>query len=125
MSPIHPNITEQIPQTNYAPQYTDDKPNSQQISQQQVFLTDASTINIKSNSLYNVQPTSHNAEPRIFFFPSNYKKISILSKNSTLSCLSSHIQSMLLFVTYWSNRKFVMLLKKRYRNDFYSVSFSP
>ena len=62
----HPEIAEPIPQTNYAPQYTDDTCHSQKIILHQVYVTEASTSNIQSNSLYNVQPSSHRTKPRIF-----------------------------------------------------------
>ena len=62
----HPEIAEVIPQTNYAPQYTDDTCHSRKIILHQVYVTEASTSKIQSNSLYNVQPSSHRTKPRIF-----------------------------------------------------------
>ena len=60
----HPEITEVIPQTNYLSQYNDDTASFYQFSLHQVYLTNPN-IPIKT-FLYNVQPTSHTFEHRVF-----------------------------------------------------------
>ena len=47
----HPDITEPIVPTNYAPQYTEDRSYSSQFSLHQIYMTDSSIISTRPNSL--------------------------------------------------------------------------
>ena len=61
----HPEITEQVPQTNYALQSNDNTVPSHQFSLHQLYMTDP-TSSLITSSIYNVQSTSHTSKPRTF-----------------------------------------------------------
>ena len=61
----HPDITEPVPQTKYIIHYDDPTTPPPQFSLHQVYMTN-SDIPYQPSSLYNVQPTSHTSETRIF-----------------------------------------------------------
>ena len=61
----HPDITEPLPQTNYIVQYDDPTTPPPQFSLHQIYMTN-DNIPHQTSSLYNVQPTSHTSEKRIF-----------------------------------------------------------
>ena len=61
----HPEITEPLPQTNYIVQYDDPTTPSPQFSLHQNYMTNNDNPN-QTSPLYNVQPTSHTSEKRIF-----------------------------------------------------------
>ena len=61
----HPKITEPVPQTNYIVQYDDPTTPPPQFSLHQINLTNDDIPN-QTSPLYNVQPTSHTSEKRIF-----------------------------------------------------------
>ena len=62
----HPEITEPVPQTNYIIHYDDPTtPPPPQFSLHQTYMTNSDTSH-QTSSLYNVQPTSHTSEKRIF-----------------------------------------------------------
>ena len=60
----HPDITEPVPQTNYIIHYDDPTTPSIQFSLHQIYMT-CSDIH-QTSPLYNLQPTSHTSEKRIF-----------------------------------------------------------
>ena len=77
----HLEIREPIPQTNFAPQYTENTHRCQQFSLHQLYMTGSSTLEFKSNSLYNVQPTSHTTKPRTFpSVPDTKENVEIMNK---------------------------------------------
>ena len=61
----HPDITEPLPQTNYIVQYDDPTTPPPQFSLHQIYMTNDDIPN-QTSLLYNVQPTSHTSEKRIF-----------------------------------------------------------
>ena len=61
----HPEITEPVPQTNYIVHYDDPTTPPPQFSLHQIYMTN-SDIPHHPSPLYNVQPTSHTSETRIF-----------------------------------------------------------
>ena len=61
----HPDITEPLPQTNYIVQYDDPTTPPPQFSLHQIYMTNDDIPN-QTSPLYNVQPTSHTSEKRIF-----------------------------------------------------------
>ena len=61
----HPEITEPLPQTNYIVQYDDPTTPPPQFSLHQIYMTN-DDIPSQTSPLYNVQPTSHTLEKRIF-----------------------------------------------------------
>ena len=61
----HSEIFEPIPQTDYIIHYDDTTTSPPQISLHQVYMTNFDIPN-KTSPLYNVQPTSHTSEKRIF-----------------------------------------------------------
>ena len=61
----HPDITEPLPQTNYIVQYDDPTTPPPQFSLHQIYMTNNDIPN-QTSPLYNVQPTSHTSEKRIF-----------------------------------------------------------
>ena len=61
----HPEITEPVPQTNYIVHYDDPTTSPPQFSLHQNYMTNSEIPN-QSSPLYNVQPTSHTSEKRIF-----------------------------------------------------------
>ena len=61
----HPEITEPVPQTNYIVQYDDHTTPPPQFSLHQIYMTSDDIPN-QTSPLYNVQPTSHTSEKRIF-----------------------------------------------------------
>ena len=61
----HPNITEPLPQTNYIVQFDDPTTPPPQFSLHQINMTNNDIPN-QTFPLYNVQPTSHTSEKRIF-----------------------------------------------------------
>ena len=61
----HPDITEPLPQTNYFVQYDDPTTPPPQFSLHQFYMTNNDIPN-QISPLYNVQPTSHTSEKRIF-----------------------------------------------------------
>ena len=58
-------MTEPLPQTNYIVQYDDPTTPPQQFSLHQIYMTNNDIPN-RTSPLYNVQPTSHTSEKRIF-----------------------------------------------------------
>ena len=60
----HPEITEPVPRTNYILHYGDTTP-PPQFSLHQIYMTNSDTPS-HTSPLYNVQPTSHTSEKRIF-----------------------------------------------------------
>ena len=74
----HPEITELVPQTNYALQSIDNTVLSRQFSLHQLYMTDP-TPSLITSFIYNVQPTLHTLKPRIFpslpYTPENLKFI--------------------------------------------------
>ena len=60
-----PEITEPVPQTNYIVHYDDPTTPPPQFLLHQIFMTN-SDIPPQTSPLYNVQPTSHTSETRIF-----------------------------------------------------------
>ena len=61
----HPEITERVPQTNYIIHYDDPTAPTPQFSLHQIYMTN-SDIPSRTSPLYNVQPTSHTSQKRIF-----------------------------------------------------------
>ena len=61
----HPEITEPVPQTDYIVHYDDLTTPPPQFSLHQIYMTNADIPN-QTSPLYNVQPTSHTSEKRIF-----------------------------------------------------------
>ena len=61
----HPDITEPLPQTNYIVQYDNPTTPPPQFSLHQIYMTNNDIPN-QTSPLYNVQPTSHTSEKRIF-----------------------------------------------------------
>ena len=61
----HPDITEPLPQTNYIVQYDDPTTPPPQFSLHQIYMTNNDIPN-QTSPLYNVRPTSHTSEKRIF-----------------------------------------------------------
>ena len=61
----HPEITEPVPQTNYIIHYDDPTAPPPQISLHQIHMTNSDIPN-QTSPLFNVQPTSHTSEKRIF-----------------------------------------------------------
>ena len=61
----HPEITEPVPQTNYIIHYDDPTIPLPQFSLHQIYMTNSDIPN-QTSPLYNVQPTSHTSEKRIF-----------------------------------------------------------
>ena len=61
----HPEITEPVPQTNYIVHYDDPTTPPPQFSLHQIYMTNSDIPN-QTSPLYNVQPTSHTSEKRIF-----------------------------------------------------------
>ena len=61
----HPEITEPVPQTNYIVHNDDPTTPPPQFSLHQIYMTNSDTSH-QTSSLYNVQPTSHTSEKRIF-----------------------------------------------------------
>ena len=61
----HPEITEPLPQTNYMVQYGNPTTPPPQFSLHQIYMTNDDVPN-RTSTLYNVQPTSHTSEKRIF-----------------------------------------------------------
>ena len=61
----HPEITEPLPQTNYIVQYDNPTTPPPQFSLHQIYMTNDDIPN-QTSPLYNVQPTSHTSEKRIF-----------------------------------------------------------
>ena len=61
----HPEITEPVLQTNYIVQYDDPTTSPPQFSLHQIYMTNDDIPN-QTSPLYNVQPTSHTSEKRIF-----------------------------------------------------------
>ena len=61
----HPEITEQIPQTNYSVSHNSDIFSKTQFSLHQIYMTNPQSLQ-NSLSLHNVQPTTHTSKPRIF-----------------------------------------------------------
>ena len=82
----HQNFTEPMPQTNYAPQYTEETPSLPSFSFHQVYMTDPMTKTTKS-SLYNEQPISHTTKPRFFLQFLILRKMSNLPTKLTFSFL--------------------------------------
>ena len=72
----HPEITEPVPQTNYIVHYDDPTTPPPQFSSHLISMTTSETPN-QTSPLYNVQPTSHTSEKRIFpsfpYTPENLK----------------------------------------------------
>ena len=64
-STYHPEITEPLPQTNYIVQYDNPTTPPPQFSLHQIYMTNDDIPN-QTSPLYNVQPTSHTSEKRIF-----------------------------------------------------------
>ena len=60
----HPDINEPVPQTNYIIHYDDPTTPSPQFSLHQIYMTDSDIH--QTSPLYNLQPTSHTSEKRIF-----------------------------------------------------------
>ena len=65
----HPEITEPVPQTNYIIHYDDPTTPSPQFSLHQIYIPN------QTSPLYNVQPTSHTSEKRIFLLYHTLLKI--------------------------------------------------
>ena len=61
----YPEITEPLPQTNYIVQYDDPTTPPPQFSLHQIYMTNDDIPN-QTSPLYNVQPTSHTSEKRMF-----------------------------------------------------------
>ena len=61
----HPEITEPVPQTNYIENYDDPTTPPPQFSLHLIYMTYPDIPN-QTSSFYNVQPTSHTSEKRIF-----------------------------------------------------------
>ena len=61
----HPEITEPLPQTNYIVQYDNPTTPPPQFSLHQIYMTN-DDVPYQTSPLYNVQPTSHTSEKRIF-----------------------------------------------------------
>ena len=61
----HPEITELVPQPNYALQPQNNTVSSHQFSLHQLCKTDP-TPSFLTSSIHNVQPTSHTSKPRTF-----------------------------------------------------------
>ena len=61
----HPEITEPVPQINYIVHYDDPTNPPPQFSLHQIYMTNADIPN-QTSPLYNIQPTSHTSEKRIF-----------------------------------------------------------
>ena len=75
----HPEITEPIPPTNYIVQYEDPTTPPPQFSLHQIYMTNDDIPN--QTSLYNVQPTSHTSEKRIFSsLPYTSKNLKFINK---------------------------------------------
>ena len=74
----HPEITELFPPTNYSPTTEQQTIFLSQFSLNQVYMTDTNSLP-HSPSLYNVQPTSHSSQQRVFpslpYSPENLKFI--------------------------------------------------
>ena len=74
----HPEITELIPPTNYSPTTSQQTIFPTQFSLNQVYMTDTNSIS-HSPFIYNVQPTSHSSQHRVFpsfpYSPENLKFI--------------------------------------------------
>ena len=74
----HPDITELIPPTNYSTNTEQQTISLPQFSLNQVYMTDSNPLP-HSPSLYNVQPTSHSSQQRVFpslpYSPENLKFI--------------------------------------------------
>ena len=61
----HPEITEQFPPTNYSLSPNYDTFSNTQFSLHQVYMTNSDSIS-RTSSIYNVQPTSHTSNHRVF-----------------------------------------------------------
>ena len=85
----HPEITEPVPQTNYIVHYDDPTTPAPQFSLHQIYMTNSDRPN-QTSSLYNVQPTSHISEKRIFpSFPYTSENLKIINEfNFQLSDLT-------------------------------------
>ena len=78
----HPEITEAIVPTNYAPLYNEDTLYYPQISLNRLYMTDSSKTPNRPKSHYNVQPSSHTRKPCIFTsFPYTEENLNFIKKN--------------------------------------------
>ena len=74
-------MTESVLPTNYALQYTKDTLYSPRVSLRWIHMRDSSTTSTIPNSLYNVQPSSHKTESRIFLsLPYTKKNLKLTNK---------------------------------------------
>ena len=78
----HPEVTEPIPPTNYSIPPEQQSTSSTPFSLRQVYMTNPNPLP-RTPSLYNVQPTSHSSQPRVFpslpYSPENLKFINSLT----------------------------------------------
>ena len=99
----HPEVTEPIPPTNYSIPPEQQSTSSTPFSLHQVYMTNPNPLP-RTPSLYNVQPTSHSSQPRLFpslpYSPENLKFI---------NSLALQILNMLHFVICYSNIRPAML----------------
>ena len=76
----HPEITEPVPQTIYIIHYDDPTAPPPQFSLHQIYMTNSDIPN-QTSPLYNVQPTSHTSEKRIFpSLPSTSDNLKYINK---------------------------------------------
>ena len=74
----HPELTVPLPPTNYSIPSEQQSTSSTPFSLHQVYMTNLYPLP-RTTSLYNVQPTSHSSQPRVFpslpYSPENLKFI--------------------------------------------------
>ena len=76
----HPEISEPLPQTNYIVQYDNPTTPPPQFSLHQIYMTNDDISN-QTSPLYNVQPTSHTSEKRIFpSLPYTFETLKFINK---------------------------------------------
>ena len=116
----HPEITEPVPQTNYIVQYADPTTPPPQFSLHQVYMTNDDNPN-QTSPLYNVQPTSHTSEKRIFpsllYISENLKFI------NKYNFLTLQTQNTLLFAICYLSTKHVMPLIKTMLENFNNLPY--
>ena len=80
----HPEITEPVPQTNYIIHYDDPTTPPPQFSLHQIYMRNSDIPN-QTFPLYNVQPTSHTSEKRIFSsLPYTSENLKLINKFNLL-----------------------------------------
>ena len=119
----HPEITEPVPQTNYIVQYDDPTTPPPQFSLHQIYMTNDDIPN-RTYSLYNVQPTSHISEKRIFpSLPYTSENLKFVN-NLTSNFLTLQTPNTLLFAICYSSVKHVMQLIKMMLKIFNTLPYS-